>query len=600
MLALRGKNAKEFWIASFIIFLALVLRLYTIGDRSLWMDEIWQVDFYFSNSVGELVKKAAVHAQPPLDYLIGYLLLKVFSFSETIVRLPAAIFGTLTVGLVYLLARRLSSQNVAIMAALLSAVSNSLVAYSQEARPYSIFIFALFLTLYLYFRVMDSGTKLCWLGFGISLYFLLLTRGLEPIIAILVINIISLLYFALSRNTFYTAAISAVAFLLYLPFFRLIYYALQYFSERQKVSVSLWEDISHRLQDFPLGGMIWMGYEFTRPVSLLFLIFMGLGFYTIFVNKEKSKARIYATFALLMPLFHVFIYTYKVDLKASPFNPRYYIYLLPIFYIITAIGIETLWRSARDRAKRPYLSYGAGLIIFIFFIFFSANLNGYYKSEKHDWRGVSYYIKQATRSENIIVTDSPLYEYGKWNLRFEGRHVYYRDAREYNLNELVDYALEHQDFKGEIFLVLYYWRPEYHGNYLNKLCNLCASVLNYGGRGLADRINTLIDKMIAEYRTNKLEIPCCEKLCEKSFYHLCVYKLDYNGEKFIDRVDVLIDRMIAEYPENGSRVDIYLNKGKIAVSRGDMDEAMQYLEKARQYVPKESADQLEREIRRIL
>ena len=66
--------------------IAVPLRLYTLGDRSLWMDEAKQVSYYYSDSILELTKKAAYQSQPPLDYLIGRFLLKNFGFSETVVR----------------------------------------------------------------------------------------------------------------------------------------------------------------------------------------------------------------------------------------------------------------------------------------------------------------------------------------------------------------------------------------------------------------------------------------------------------------------------------------------------------------------------------
>lgn len=552
------RTLKDYWIIISIMFVAAVLRFHTLGDRSLWMDEIWQVNFYYSDSIRELIDNAATqHAQPPLDYLIGYLLMKVFPFSEMIVRLPATIFGILTVYTVYILTKHLYSRRAAVIASLLTAVSSLLVQYSQEARPYAIFIFALVTMLYLYFRAIEGNRKFYWIMFGISMYFLLLTRGFEPLVAVLLINILTFVYFRLSRKTLLIGMISFVDLILYLPFFRKIFIGLQTFSEPLKHYSSTWNDITYKLQDFPLKDLYQMGFIFTHPFSLIFLILTVLGFFALFASVKMPKGRIFLCFAVLMPVVHILIYTYKVNLSRSPFYPRYYIYVLPFLYIFTASGIEYICQLIRPRLIRPNISYGLAFIFLIFITLYGLNLKGYYISDKDDWRGVSSYIKEKSGDNSIIVTDSPQIEYGLWKPRFEGKYIYYKGVREYYLNKLVDYAFTNPEYKGDIFLVLF-----------------------YGGINSSNA--------------------CCKELCREYFTSLCVYKLEDNHNIFNERVEALIDKMIIEYPRNGSRVSLYLNKAKILKSRGKIAEASQFIEKARQLVVPEFAKQLEKEIEGIL
>lgn len=549
-----------YWIVILILFAAFILRIYSIGEQSLWLDEIIQVKVYNYNSILEVIDGAANQAQPPLDYLIGFLLLKIFPFSETIVRLPAAIFGTLIVYMIFILTRLLYSQNAAILASILAAISSYLVMYAQEARPYSIFILALLMTLYFYFRVLESSKIINWAGFAISLYFLLMTRGFEPLIVILVINILTILFYRFSRRTFVIASLSLADFILFLPFFIRTYSYLQYYSETQINSMTFWENITNKMQDFPFTNLVNMWHSFTSPVSILFIVFIVFGYYAILSNKEKKNARIFACFSVFLPILHVVIFTYKVDLiHRAAFASRYYVYTLALIFILTAIGAVSLFEFIRSRSIHKYFSYATGIVIFLFIIAYGTNLKAYYASEKQDWRGVSAYIKKDTRKHNIIVTDSVHQVYGQWMMRFEGRPIYYKDAKELNLNEFVEIAIKMSNYKfnGDIYLVLHNEWP--------------------------------IDKNIY-----------CKELCQNKFTVFCVYKLVNYNERVVDRLETLIDTMIKEYPQNGSRIRLYLNKARIRKYRGDLNSTYDYIEKSRNLVLPGYSNMLEHEIKGIL
>src|SRR5690606_29484159 len=96
------KAMAERMILAAIAFFALALRVYRSGYRELWFDEIGQARIA-QQGWWDAVLGAAKHAgAAPLDYLITHWTLYI-SQDEAILRLPAALFGTGAVVLVYLL-----------------------------------------------------------------------------------------------------------------------------------------------------------------------------------------------------------------------------------------------------------------------------------------------------------------------------------------------------------------------------------------------------------------------------------------------------------------------------------------------------------------
>ncbi len=113
-----------------ILLLALGLRLINL-HQSLWLDEAIQFKAISQFSLTELFKiYLPTDFNPPLSYLVNFWFSRVFGFSEIALRLPAVIFGVLTVWLIYKLGGK--------WPALLLATSGLHLYYSQEARMYSL------------------------------------------------------------------------------------------------------------------------------------------------------------------------------------------------------------------------------------------------------------------------------------------------------------------------------------------------------------------------------------------------------------------------------------------------------------------------------
>lgn len=124
-----------------ILLVGFGLRLHQLGNDSLWNDEAGVVLAALAPSIQDTIRIAKSHAMAmPLDYLVIRLVSKV-GLHEFILRLPSAIFGTLTLAACYNLFQFIAKKPVALLAVLMLSLSPLHIMYSQEVRFYSSLLF---------------------------------------------------------------------------------------------------------------------------------------------------------------------------------------------------------------------------------------------------------------------------------------------------------------------------------------------------------------------------------------------------------------------------------------------------------------------------
>jgi mannosyltransferase len=135
---------KFFQILSLVavLVLAAILRLHGLGAQSLWRDESNTRMMAYFHHPHFFEMQAPGENLPPPYFVILKAWMKVFGLSETSMRMPSALCGIAAVFFMYLFGRRLvpdrsSGFLVGLFAALLLCISRFHIAYSQEARPYS-------------------------------------------------------------------------------------------------------------------------------------------------------------------------------------------------------------------------------------------------------------------------------------------------------------------------------------------------------------------------------------------------------------------------------------------------------------------------------
>jgi len=130
------------------------LRVHALGAKSLWYDELRQVEVAQA-PLPQLANQLIQHAARPLDYLLTHALLPYTGpvdagagRAEFWLRFPAAVWGLLALAAFRPLTRRWLPPPAAGLAWTLLAAAPLAVQYSQELRPYALYLLLSILSLY--------------------------------------------------------------------------------------------------------------------------------------------------------------------------------------------------------------------------------------------------------------------------------------------------------------------------------------------------------------------------------------------------------------------------------------------------------------------
>ena len=150
-------------LALAVTLLGAALRLFTLGERGFWYDEIVTAYYARLQTPGEvldLVRYWGDHA--PLGYLITWAL-RGLGGGEWAIRLHYALAGTAAIYAMYLLGRVLFGTRGGLLAALFMAVWPFAVYYSQEARPYTYLLLFSCLQALAAYRAAERSRPTDWL-----------------------------------------------------------------------------------------------------------------------------------------------------------------------------------------------------------------------------------------------------------------------------------------------------------------------------------------------------------------------------------------------------------------------------------------------------
>jgi hypothetical protein len=168
-MALSEQNAADErppwgWLAA-LTALAAILRGVAL-DQQLWYDEITTLVEFVRRPLGEIVTTYTSQNQHMLYSLLARISVRAFGEHAWSLRLPAAVFGVLTVPALYFTARLAATRREALLACALLTVSYHHVWFSQNARGYTGLAFWTLGTTYCFLRGSRAGGWKWWLLFG--------------------------------------------------------------------------------------------------------------------------------------------------------------------------------------------------------------------------------------------------------------------------------------------------------------------------------------------------------------------------------------------------------------------------------------------------
>ena len=160
-------NKKKTIISgAFIGLLALIIRLWDLGARSIWLDEA--VEYWTANVPLPSIPQTVVQTfKPPLySVLLHFWIL--FGTSEKWLRLFSVLLSLSAMAGIFLLARKLISLRGAMISSALFAVLPTSVRYAQDVGEYALLETTLIWALLFLALALTKGHILTWLLFGIA------------------------------------------------------------------------------------------------------------------------------------------------------------------------------------------------------------------------------------------------------------------------------------------------------------------------------------------------------------------------------------------------------------------------------------------------
>jgi uncharacterized membrane protein len=358
--------------------LGLLLRLWQLGHKNFWLDELGVANAAFQPTLSQALRAANEHIMAmPLDYIIAWIAAR-WSHAESWLRLPEAIWGFLTLLAGYKLSLRLSAnKRVALFSVLMLALSPILIAYSQELRFYAPLIFFFTLSLYFGLKAVQRSRPKDWLTFTLvtllGIYFHLYT-----ILAVGTVLMWLAVYFGQPdweqrRNAFAVSAlVLSIAFLIGMFTFGGVY------AER-KLSLFMYESFS----SFLFSGLGWSPAFPASAAGWLFgLLLMSFGCLGVITSIRKnpldpSAILFYGAVLQIMMvvLFDIF--------RNYPLFARQIVMLVPVTIYFAAQGVD--WsieqiRAHSQSARRTAWTTGAFFALFVLAAL--PALHQYYQSNK--------------------------------------------------------------------------------------------------------------------------------------------------------------------------------------------------------------------------
>jgi len=286
-----------------VTILAAADRIYRLSGRSLWLDETVTAQSAHLNSAADLIAQSQVYVnQAPLFYFVTWGL-RAWGDGEFILRLPAAIFGTLAVIAVYLLGRSVFGPRAGVIAALLTAVMPYAVWYSQEARNYTLFMFITAMQIYFTFNAVERSHPLDWLGLALFTTLNLYTHYLAlAATAGVVVYVGAFLGVELLRGTGQRAKALAAAVLIVVG-------VIAAFVLRRAVL----KTVFLVAQDILLRAQVHAGYVFASCLGAA----IGVGILAFWLRRRSRRVKLAASASLLVALAPMSLITFLGPFRSS-------------------------------------------------------------------------------------------------------------------------------------------------------------------------------------------------------------------------------------------------------------------------------------------
>ena len=392
---------KQNYILSAILILGAALRIYHIDFQSIWLDELITMNECNPKlSFTETHAIISVWENNPIFY---YYLVKInsmlFGHTTFVVRMLSAVFGVLSIYLLYLIGRELNDKKTGIIAALLASVNYFFIYYSQEARAYILLTFLTVFSFYKLIKFLKNNTLKNAIIYGLSLTLMINTHFFGLFVLVAQVVILSVFLFDVEKNKrFSYFKNSLIAGVIALSIW--YYFAWEIFKIASKLE-AFWippptpELLTGIFKEF-----------FGHSEALIFIISIITIFYFIKLFSSKAEAKIvknnHLIFGFIILAIWIFVTIYipylRTYLKIPMITSRYLILVLPAIILLLAISISKIQNNIVRNGVLVFFTIASLTDIFV--------VKKYYTTvNKTQYREISEKIIEKNTSKSKIVSN---------------------------------------------------------------------------------------------------------------------------------------------------------------------------------------------------
>ncbi len=432
-----------------ILFLAAVLRLSFLSRGDAVNDEVFygfrgigMMDFdeaplqttplEWTDPNAPFWTRLSFHDHPPLVFLAQHFSMDIFGINNFGMRFPSAIFGILSVWLIYLLGKRLFSERVGLFSALIYAITINAGYISRLGLQEAYVVFFMLWALYIFLKALESNKYFIWFGVVLGLAFLTkyTTFILVPIFLIYLLIYRRDLF---KDKNLWIGVIAAV-----LIFSPVIFYNYKLYQLKGHFDFQ----ISYLLKQNTPEWQVEPGKEIgglkeriialpARALSSNSWLFLGL-FLASLILYAKRWGKLDKLLRLILPMFFLGILIFIIFVIGPSYR------FLSMLGPFMALGIGFMFNYIFEIYPKRQKLLSIGLIVFAVFeiFYFYNNLIAYYPI------GLKFWLSSPVRSENYNFGYNELDKYlekelaGKMPaLTFTAKYKFLEDAKKEWLDE---------------------------------------------------------------------------------------------------------------------------------------------------------------------
>jgi mannosyltransferase len=436
------KLKENKWLA-LILVLATILRLYHLDFQSLWMDEIYTMNVSnpknsFATIISEVNQKEGF---PYLYFILIKIFLGVFGYTGLVARSFSAILGIISVYLIYKLGKEVYCKKTGLYAALLLTFSEFAIYYSQEARPYSFYLFGSILVFYGFVRFLKTPNLQNAIFYGL-LAGLLLNISFFGFVILLSHAFIVLSYFFIilkedRLNFIKNSTISGII--------TLVMFAPNYLKIKTLLCLKAgWipPPSSESLQ------LVFKELLSSSEITLFIFVTLFLN-YVIVIFKEKetmsieeniNNKKVFSFVLLFSWIFtYIIVFLLKSYLNSSILVSRYLTCLLPALLLIIAISINEI-----KNTKIRFLTF----LCLISFMWINTDIvRKYYDiPNKTQYRESSNFVLENNKNNNDVYTNQMYWFNYYFSLKENKFSFIEKPTLEFLINEMIQNPTKKKDF----------------------------------------------------------------------------------------------------------------------------------------------------------